>query len=125
MPVLAKEAVEGTSVEEYGEILVSILWPRRVCIPWITYTRSPRTYPVGNAVCGQGIVIPGELPLFRRYTREFSSFVLPKAAIPQPFFRDPAFIHADFARDPLRILGRFLREPEGGSALLMSLHRHR
>jgi hypothetical protein len=60
-PVLTIEAVEGTGGEEYGQVPVSPFRSRTVGVPGIPCSRSPGANPVGDAVGGQGVVVPAGL----------------------------------------------------------------
>jgi hypothetical protein len=64
VPVLAIETIEGAGVEKNGKVFIASL---RACAMGILGEAGPGpagAYPVGYAVGGQGIVVPGELSLF-------------------------------------------------------------
>ena len=94
MPVLAEQAVKRACLKENGKVLVSIFRSSRIRIFRISGSASSGTYPVGNAVCRKGVMIPGEFALLRRYTGEFPVYICPEAAIAYSPFRNPAFIYA-------------------------------
>ena len=60
MPVLAIQAVIGTGLEKYGQILVSGFSSRAMGIGRVAGRRTTRADPIGNAVGGQGIMVPAQ-----------------------------------------------------------------
>jgi hypothetical protein len=59
LPILAEKAIEGTSLIEYCQVLVSILWTGTIGIIRITYSSTTRTYPVSYTISREGVMIPG------------------------------------------------------------------
>jgi len=64
VPILAEEAVEGAGMEEDSKILKPSLRTRTMGVLRISHARSSRTYPVGYAISGERIVVPGKLSFF-------------------------------------------------------------
>jgi hypothetical protein len=122
VPVLAVEAVEGAGVKENSKVFVT---PLRTCAMGILREPGPcpaGAHPVGYAVGGQRIVVPGELALFSRNSKELSSLVPPQTAIPQAAFRDGALIHAEATGSSLGFMRWRFGEVISVSAFSMGLH---
>jgi hypothetical protein len=63
VPILAEEAIEGTGLVKNCQVLVAIFRSLSIGKIRITHPCSPGADPIGDAVGGQGVIIPANVPL--------------------------------------------------------------
>jgi hypothetical protein len=119
VPVLAEEAIEGAGFVEDGEVCVSVFGPLAVRPLWVAGTAAAGTDPIGDAVCGEWIVIPGDSGAAGSAADQLSFAIGPDAAVPDFVLAYSAFILADVAHDSHGGIGRLHGESEVASLTLM------
>jgi hypothetical protein len=102
VPVLAEQAVKGTSLEKHGQILIAHLDSPGVGILRVTALCPGGTDPIGDAICGQRVIIAGEESFVYPPSDKTSFFMDANSAIPSLSFPDPAFVRAESAGQSLR-----------------------
>ena len=113
VPVLTEEAIEGAGLIEDGQVLISIFRPLPVGESGIAGPRSPGADPVGNAIGGQGVVVPADIPHPGAGPGDPAPPVCAQPAVASLARADDAFIDAKTAAFPSPIPGGLWRQGEG------------
>jgi hypothetical protein len=71
MPVLTKKAIERAGMEKNRLIFVTEFCPLGVRVFWIAATGSSWADPISHTVCGERVVIPGEISFVGSPAAEF------------------------------------------------------
>ena len=94
LPVLAEQAIEGTCLIEYSQVLVPELRPRTVAEIRITRFTSSGTNPIGNTIRGKSIMIPADIAHISRGTLQFLFFISAQSTITDAPRGNMAFVQA-------------------------------
>jgi len=97
VPVLTEETIEGACLIKNGQVLIAVFRPIPIGEPGITYPRSSRTNPIGDAIGGQRVVVPTYVPLFRASPDKSALPVNAKPAVAFPTLGNKALINAKIA----------------------------
>ena len=119
MPVLAEKTVKSAGLIEYGQVLIAIFRAVSQGEFGEAAASASRADPVGNAVSGKRVKIPGYVRPFRPATFEFILAILPYPTITPFAGAYPAGIDADRARNSFWIFGWRKRQIKFLASLLM------
>lgn len=104
---------------EHSQVLIAIFWPIVIGEIGVAAPRSSWANPVGDAISGQGIVIPANIPLIRIGPEKPPLDILAQATVACLAWTYEAFINAQIALFAFFILGRVSWQIEGFSCLSM------
>lgn len=113
MPILTEEAIEGACLIKNGQVLIAVFRPVPIGEPGITRPRSSRANPIGDAIGGQGVVVPTYVPLFRAGPDKSALPVDAKPAVAFSTLGNKALINAKIASLSPFSPGGLRREIEG------------
>jgi hypothetical protein len=119
VPILAEEAVEGAGLIKDGQVFIAIFGPITVGELGIACPCSPGANPIGDAIGGQGVIIPANIPLFRSGPDELTLPVLSQSTVAFSAWGDEAFINTKITSSPPFILGGLSRKVEGLPRLIV------
>ena len=120
VPVLAEQAIKGTSLIEDSQVLVAMFSSLGIGKPRVTGSSATRTDPIGYAVGGQGIVIPADVAFPGGGTDKSIFSVGAQSTVAPAICGNTAFIGAKLAFKSSLTLGRLLRKVKWSSRCAVS-----
>jgi hypothetical protein len=108
--VLTIQAVEGTGMVKYGQIVMAMFSPFGDSIRGVTTACAARTNKISHAVGGKGVVVIRKVALVRAATFYGAAFHSTKPAEAHAAFRDSALVHTKLAADAGLCPRRFFRK---------------
>jgi len=109
VPVLAEQAIKGTSLIEDSQVLVAVFSSMGIGKLRVTGSSATRTDPIGYAVGGQGIVIPADIAFPGGGTDKSIFSVGAQSTVAPAICGNTAFIDAKLTYKPSLTFGRLLR----------------
>jgi hypothetical protein len=103
VPILTEQAIEGTCLEKHSQILIAPLDSPGVGILRVTALRPGGADPIGDAICGQRVIITGEESFVYPPSDQTSVFMDADSTIPSLSFSDLAFVRAEGAGQSSRL----------------------
>jgi len=97
VPILAEEAIEGTGLVENSQVFVAVLGSLSISKMGVAGPRPPGADPIGDAVGGQGIIIPADISLLGAGSDESALPILAQSAVAFPTLTNKALIDAKVA----------------------------
>jgi hypothetical protein len=110
VPILAKQAIEGTSLVENGEVFVAIFRAITISKLGITSSCPTRTNPISHTVSRQGVMIPTDIGFICCSAFEFIPLIIAKSTIASAIGGQAAFIYTNTALWSCFIVRRMNRE---------------
>jgi hypothetical protein len=96
VPVLAKQAIEGTSLVENGEVFVAIFRAITISKLGITSSRPARANPISHTVSGQRVIMPTDIGFVCCSTSKLIAFIIAKSTIASAIGGQTAFIPSKY-----------------------------
>ena len=121
MPVLTEQAIEGTSLIENRQVLVTIFRSRGVREIRMSTSAASGTDPVGDAIGGEGIIIPVQVTLLGTAADDVATLFPAYSAISNAALFDLASVDTKVTTPVTFFSGRLGWQIEGFSALDMDL----
>lgn len=119
LPVLAEQAIERAGLIKYGQILKTIFRPIPIGEIRVAGPGPAGADPIGNAIGGQGIVIPAHIAFFRASPQKPAFAILAQATVAFSTGADETLVDTKIALLPRFILGGLCREMKRLSRLPM------
>jgi hypothetical protein len=110
MPILAEKAIKGARLKKDREIFVAHLSKFCGGKPGITASCSTRTHPIGNTICGERVIIAGEVSFIRPASHKSPFFFVASPAITYSIFRNLTLVHAERAKQTICCMRRLWRQ---------------
>jgi len=121
MPVLTEQTVEGASLIEHRQVLVTIFRSRGIGKIWVTTSAASGTDPVGDAIGGEGIIIPVQVSLFRTAADDVATLFPAHSTISNVALFDLTSVDTKVTTPVTFFPGRLGWQIKGFSALDMDL----
>jgi hypothetical protein len=97
VPILAKEAIKRAGVVKNSQVFVAVFGSLSISKMGVAGPGPPGADPIGDAVSGQGIIIPANVPLLGAGTNESALHILAQATVAFSALTNKALIDAKVA----------------------------
>lgn len=119
VPILTPQTIEGAGLVENREVCKPVFWSGPMRPLGIPDTRPRRADPIRHAVRRQGIVVPTQVSLGRRASRQATTHVSAEPAVAKLTGGNPTLVGAEVTQDTARITRRFGRKAKGTAGPLL------